>query len=285
MEYVNGLDADLDDTFKAFCAGFSDYIIKFSISKEDFISRFFGPEGNSLELTYVALDDKKPVGVILGGIKEFDGIKTLRCGALAVHPEYRGKGISQKLFNLHKEQGLLNGCKQLFLEVIVGNDRAINFYKKHGYEKIYDISYFKLEDITKIKDYNNTYESLVKRISFDEFEVFYRQIKGVHVNWQNDIDYIKKSSNNMFYGTYFGKENKLIGVLCINNYGKVSYIWVEKENRNNGIASSMLKAAVNELNLSKIFFSFPNNCLLENFVKKKGFTRDKISQYEMYLIV
>ena len=50
----------------------------------------------------------------------------MRCGTLAVHPNYRGVGVSQKLFELHKE-ALQNECKQLFLEVIVGNDRAIRF--------------------------------------------------------------------------------------------------------------------------------------------------------------
>lgn len=282
MEYKNGLEASLDDIFEAFNVGFSDYIIKFTITKEEFMNRFFGPEGNSLEHTFIALDNKRPVGVILGGIKEFDGIKTLRCGALAVHPEYRGMGISQKLFELHKEDAIYNGCKQLFLEVIVGNDRAINFYKKQGYENIYNLSYYKIEDLSKIKEKVND-EILIKQIDFSEFEDFYHTIKGVHVNWQNDIDFIRKSNNSVYYGAYEYDNSLLTGVLCINNFGKISFIWVENNYRCRGIASSMISFAVRQLDLSKLFISFPNNSLLEGFLKKIGFMRDKISQYEMFL--
>ena len=49
----------------------------------------FGSEGNLLEHSFLALEEGKPVGVILGGIKDYESIKTMRCGTLAVHPNYR----------------------------------------------------------------------------------------------------------------------------------------------------------------------------------------------------
>ena len=49
--------------------------------------------------------------------------------------KYRGKGISQRLMEFHREEAKKLDCKQLFLEVIVSNDRAINFYKKLGYRE------------------------------------------------------------------------------------------------------------------------------------------------------
>lgn len=62
----------------------------------------------------MALDGDKSIAVILGGIKDYESIKTMRCGTLAVHPDYRGMGVSQHLFELHKEEAVQNGCKQLF---------------------------------------------------------------------------------------------------------------------------------------------------------------------------
>ena len=73
--------------FQAFTEGFSDYPIKMTMTLEQFDGRFFGPEGNSRAYSYVALDDAKPVGVILGGIRHWDGLKTLRCGTLCLHPD------------------------------------------------------------------------------------------------------------------------------------------------------------------------------------------------------
>lgn len=279
ITYKKCTDISMDNIFKAFSLGFSDYIIKLQMPQGIFETRFFGAEGNSLEYSFAAFDDDSPVGVILGGMKEYEGIKTLRCGTFAIAPNYRGTEISKNLFELHEQLAIKNHCKQLFLEVIVGNDRAINFYKKMGYEKIYDMSYFKADNFEILNQYNPK-KIDVKAIDLSHFENSLKNIKDVHINWQNHIDYIKKSSDTKLYGAY--ANNTLIAVLCINNIGKISHIWVEKSQRNMGTAAALINTVSKELNLSKLTFGFPNNNLLEGFLKHLGFKRDSIAQYEMY---
>jgi ribosomal protein S18 acetylase RimI-like enzyme len=92
------------------------------------------------------------------------------CGTLAISPDYRGSGISQKLFELHKTEAKKHGCKQLFLEVIVGNERAIHFYKKMGYEKIFDIVYFSNDDLSKLKSVSKNIEFEIKNIDLAVFK-------------------------------------------------------------------------------------------------------------------
>ncbi|MEW8955828.1 GNAT family N-acetyltransferase [Clostridium sp.] len=135
ITYKRCNDVDEDLIYEAFTIGFSDYIVKFNMAKEAFFNHFFGAEGNSKEHSFIALDNNKPIGVIFGGINIYEGIKTMRCGTLAVIPEYRGKEVSQELFKLHKNEGLNNNCTQLFLEVITENYRAVRFYESLGYEK------------------------------------------------------------------------------------------------------------------------------------------------------
>ncbi|MED0960511.1 GNAT family N-acetyltransferase [Bacillus paramycoides] len=278
IQYKRCSEVSIDLVYEAFKDGFSDYIIKMDVSKEDFIKRFFGPEGNSLEHSFLALDDDKSVGVILGGIKIYESIKTMRCGTLAVHPNYRGVGISQKLFELHKEEAIQNECKQLFLEVIVGNDRAINFYNKLGYEKVYDLSYYSLNDFTIItnKDFKNIE---IKQLKFQKFKVEIQKWLNFHINWQNDIDYIEKT-NNTYYSAYV--DNDLKGTVCINEQGKISFIFVAKEYRNIGIATRLLQVAREELKLSSLSIGFPNNSSLQGYLKKSGFEKNSLAQYEMY---
>ncbi|NWK69735.1 GNAT family N-acetyltransferase [Bacillus paramycoides] len=278
IQYKRCSEVSIDLVYEAFKDGFSDYIIKMDVSKEDFIKRFFGPEGNSLEHSFLALDDDKSVGVILGGIKIYESIKTMRCGTLAVHPNYRGVGISQKLFELHKEEAIQNECKQLFLEVIVGNDRAINFYNKLGYEKVYDLSYYSLNDFTIItnKDFKNIE---IKQLKFQKFKVEIQKWLNFHINWQNDIDYIEKT-NNTYYSAYV--DNDLKGTVCINEQGKISFIFVAKEYRNIGIATRLLQVAREELKLSSLSIGFPNNSSLQGYLKKCGFEKNALAQYEMY---
>ncbi|WJE25616.1 GNAT family N-acetyltransferase [Bacillus cereus] len=281
IQYKRCSEVSIDLVYEAFKDGFSDYIIKMEVSKEDFIKRFFGPEGNMLEHSFLALDGNQSVGVILGGIKVYESIKTMRCGTLAVHPDYRGIGVSQKLFGLHKEEAIQNGCKQLFLEVIVGNDRAIHFYNKFGYEKVYELSYYNLNDVTKIinKDFKDIE---VKQIEFQPFKFGIQKWLNFHINWQNDMDYIEKT-NNTFYGAYV--DNDLKGSICVNEQGKISFIFVDKYYRNIGIATQLLQVASKELKLSRLSIGFPNNSLLEGFLKKCGFEKNALEQYEMYILL
>ncbi|MCU5534294.1 GNAT family N-acetyltransferase [Bacillus cereus] len=281
IQYKRCSEVNIDLVYEAFKDGFSDYIIKMEVSKEDFIKRFFGAEGNSLEHSFLSLEGDKPVGVILGGIKVYENIKTMRCGTLAVHPEFRGIGVSQKLFELHKEEALQNECKQIFLEVIVGNDRAIRFYNKLGYEKVYDLSYYNLKDMTKIM-LKECKGIEVKQLEFVAFKVEIQKWLHFHINWQNDMNYIEKT-NHTFYGAYIG--NDLKGSICINEQGKISFIFIDKEYRNRGIGSKLLQVARDELNLESLLISFPNNSLLEGFVKKTGFEKNSLAQYEMYVLL
>ncbi|MDA1857393.1 GNAT family N-acetyltransferase [Bacillus tropicus] len=281
IQYKRCSEVNIDLVYEAFRDGFSDYIIKMEVSKEDFIKRFFGAEGNSLEHSFLALDGDKPVGVILSGIKVYESIKTMRCGTLSIHPNYRGIGVSQKVFELHKEEAIQNECKQLFLEVIVGNDRAIRFYNKLGYEKVYDLSYYNLKDMTKIipKDCKGIE---VKQLKFPTFKVEIQKWLHFHINWQNDMDYIEKT-NNSFYGAYVN--NDLKGAICMNEQGKISFIFVDKDYRNRSIGSKLLQVARDELNLESLSIGFPNNNLLEGFLKKTGFEKNSLAQYEMYLLI
>ncbi|WP_353094769.1 GNAT family N-acetyltransferase [Tissierella praeacuta] len=279
-EYCNNVE--LEKVYDAFQMGFSDYIVKFQISKEDFIKRFFGPEGNQLENSFIALDEGSPIGLILGGIKEYEGMRTMRCGSLCVHPDYRGKGISKSLFQLHRKAAVSNKCKQMFLEVIVGNDRAIKFYSKLGYEKVYDIKYYSNKNIDELHE--GADESIdIEEITFDTILNLSEAIRDIHINWQNDFDYMKKLEGLIYYGVY--EENKLIGAMSISKNGKILFIWVSPQYRQRGIGRSFILKAVKDLNLKNITISFPNNANIEGFVKRMNFQKDNISQYEMYLTI
>lgn len=278
IKYMKCSEVEEELVFNAFQGGFSDYIIKFNFSKEEFCKRFFGPEGNCLENSFIAIDGEKPVGVILGGIKNYEGVKTMRCGTLAISPNYRGLGISNALYDLHKAEALKNDCKQLFLEVICGNDRAINFYKKLGYEKIYDISFYTLSELTQLKC-NSSIE--IKKVSFDTFENQVNKVKYFHINWQNDLEYMKSSEDNTYYAAF--KSNEILGCICISSMGRISYLMINRDSRGEGIASSLINEACTELNLSRLTTCFTNNSLLEGFFKHLGFTKEKLAQYEMYI--
>lgn len=260
--------------------GFSDYMIKMELTQDVFFKHFFGPEGNRLEYSVIALDGDKPIGLNLGGIKVYEGVKTLRCGGFCVHPDYRGTGISSKLFELHRDIALENQCQQLFLEVIVGNDRAISFYKKMGYEKVYDLTYLSHSNPSDIQATLPDHVT-VERIDVDGLRSLGGQVRDIHINWQNDFDYISCFADQVNYGVFH--DARLIGALSIHPRGKISFLWIDPEFRHEGIGSSLISRAAEELQPQKLFVNFPNNANLLGFLKRLNFTKDSLSQYEMYM--
>lgn len=75
----------------------------------------------------VAKDEEKVVGYI-GIEKILDEVHIIN---MAIHPDYRGKGIGKRLM-----QHVLNDEDVFFLEVRVSNETAKNIYEKYGFKVI-----------------------------------------------------------------------------------------------------------------------------------------------------
>jgi len=79
--------------------------------------------------------DGKPAGMI----NYVEGFSTFSCKPLVnihdavVLPEYRGKGLVERLFNEVEIIARENGCCKVTLEVLEGNIVAQKAYKKFGY--------------------------------------------------------------------------------------------------------------------------------------------------------
>lgn len=267
-------DVDRKAVFHAFCDGFSDYTIKFEMTENLFFERFFGAEGNSLEYSFIAMEEGRGVGLILGGIRDFDGIRTIRCGTMCVAPLHRKKGIAAQLLKLHKNVAIEKKCKQLFLEVIASNDVAISFYESSGYFKVYDLIYYSTEEFDCF--YGATTD-FIEEISIEELRTFRNTFCQLHINWQNEIDYIAQTQAKIFG---FKDNNKLVGAISISK-GVIQFLGVQKEYRNKGISKSLIKKCV-DMKDPKIRVSFSNNSSLELYFRKMKFKKEPIAQYEMY---
>lgn len=81
-------------------------------------------------LYLVAVDDK---GHAVGMCGLIIGLFEAEVMNVAVHPDYRGQGIAQKLMDALMEAGEARGVKEYTLEVRVSNAGAIHVYEAHGF--------------------------------------------------------------------------------------------------------------------------------------------------------
>lgn len=279
ISYKKCSEVSYESIYKAFALGFSDYVIPMTLSKEDFISIFFGAEGNSLQYSFIAFDNEVPVGLILGGIRVFDGIKTMRCGTLCIVPDYRGKGISNKLMEIHHEEAKLQQCKRVFLEVIKSNERAVKFYKKIGYMPMSDLKYFSIKAEELAAKSNK--EFILYEVEYEKILEYRNLIKGVHINWQSNIECFVDSATHAYFVANDGSKN--VGYIAMSKKGKIEQLYVEPEYRCKGIATNLIVSAVEKVKTENIKICFPNNSMFECFLVKSNFVRDEIEQFEMYM--
>ena len=89
---------------------------------------FLEEANNRLARYFVAKDEGKIIGY--GGIWLVSGEGNIT--NIAVHPEWRKKGIASKI--LEELIKSAEGCGQIFLEVRESNIAAISLYEKHGFK-------------------------------------------------------------------------------------------------------------------------------------------------------
>lgn len=280
ITYKPCTEVTMEEIFAAFSLGFSDYAIQFTADQEVFAARFFGPEGNTLDLSFIALDQDRPIGLVLGGIRSFDGLRTMRCGTLCVAPAYRGQGISHRLFELHKAAAVKEQCKQLFLEVLKENHRAIKFYEKHGYHIVYDMKYYS-STVQPIYDAESALSYTLSEISFDTLEDFRKSLPYCHINWQSDTPFYAASNKEVFLGMQDG--SKQIAMIAMSPQGKINFIWVDPAYRSQGLGRRLIQEAAQKHKVEKVTICLPSNAFLEGFLRKMNFKKEAVEQYEMYL--
>ena len=90
---------------------------------------------------YLAIENDKAVGLIMGIIKKFDDNDYLdyKCPKegeiteLIVSNKIRSNGIGQELMNKMEEYFKSVGCEYILVDVFAYNKKGINFYDKQGY--------------------------------------------------------------------------------------------------------------------------------------------------------
>lgn len=259
--------------YKTFLEGYSDYQFKVDMDIQTFVSRFLENESRR-EYSYIVFDDDVPVGVMLGNIKNYQGIKTMRCGGFAVIPTYRSKGIGKELFKLHLSLARENKCKQLYLEVLKDNVEAVKLYKNIGYNPVYDYRLYEAEDIKL----TSNLDAKINNVGFVAIKNLRQNMPDFHMFWQGEMFVIEKYDNVKNYT--ITENGEIIAAISMKDTGLINFIWVTPEKRQMGYAKHLLKHAIDNIESKKLFAIASNNFLYEGFLRRFGY-KVVVEQFEM----
>lgn len=103
---------------------------------------------------YLAIEDGKAIGLIMGCISSYDKFDYLdykcpRRGEITefiVTNKIRSKGVGQKLIRKMEEYFKIVGCEYIIVDVFAYNEIGINFYNKKGYHSRMETMIKKIDD-------------------------------------------------------------------------------------------------------------------------------------------
>ncbi|MBR2756704.1 MAG: GNAT family N-acetyltransferase [Exiguobacterium sp.] len=246
----------VQDLYRAFMTGFSDYIIPFQFDEQTFEDVFLVRDQNQPSRSIVAYDGEEPVGVVLSGIAHLDSRWQTRCGGLAVAPHARKLGVATELMRRFEEAAV--GTR--LLEVIQGNDAAVSLYERLGYETTREILYFQAVSLETTA--NMTSEPI--QTLFDEL---YPEAQHVPI-WQRDVRVTQQAAELVKV-----VEGNQTGFLLYRDHVLLDVFGQAEE------AEWLLRAAASRSPLHVTLTSDRPEWV--EAARRLGFVQDEIAQFEM----
>lgn len=281
VEYKSLESTPIEMLHETFINAFSDYKVKFDLPLYKF-QQMLQRRGYVPGISLGAFIDKRLIGFVLNGFRDWNGKPTVYDTGTGVIKEYRKQGITSSMINIIRELLKESKIEQYLLEVIQTNTSAFNLYKKQGFEIKRELKCFVLDKNKYIPVANFKTERIetVSSINWEEIIKFWDYAPS----WQNSIDSIKAVPDSFIYSVV-RNDGKIIGYGIIDKKtGDIPQIAIDKNYRNKGIAKSILTDLISSTESEKISVLNVDgkSQAMINFLLESGF-ENYIDQYEMIL--
>ena len=239
MEYRTLTNTTTRCMYEAFSQAFSDYQVSVDMPLESF-EIMLKRNGFMPEVSAGAFDNGVLVGLVLNGVREWDGEKTIYDLGTGVIPAYRRKGITEKLLDLVKELCRENNIGVYQLEVIQTNEGAVALYQKQGFQVKRALNCYSLEG--KLAEPEENAELKLHRpqeIEAEQWDIL-KSFWNYPPSWQNGIDAVCAIPDTFGY-TLAESDGTLIGYGIVQKAnGDIVQLAVDLQHRRKGVATEIL---------------------------------------------
>lgn len=276
VEYQTLDNISLDVIYHAFMDVFSDYQVTFHLSYEDFLATL-KRKGYDGHFSVGAFYNQKLVGFILNGVRMWNHQLTIYDIGTGVIPQMRKHGITSQMLSEMKKIIKQTSIKQYLLEVIQTNEKAVNLYRKEGFQVQRP---FKCYEIKK-KQFNLIQNYEVKHVDYydvDNLQDFW----NCQPSWQNSNASLSAIKEQYFYSVVYD-QNRIVGYGIIDKMnGDIGQMAVDPQYRNQGIGRSILTDLIKRTDASLIKVLNVEDPITQQFLNNLGFI-NYVDQYEMIL--
>ena len=184
IRYSSLENTDVNELFSVFTEAFSDYMVPVNMSFERFTGNM-RRNGYDGRVSAGAFSDGKLVGFIMSGRRVNDGIMSAYDMGTGVIPKYRSLGIAGNMIDHLKCLLDQEGVSRYVLEVIRDNERALNLYRRKGFEIRREFTCFQI-DKNRLKGVSSFHVEHVPSLNFN----LVKEFQDASPSWQNSAESI-----------------------------------------------------------------------------------------------
>lgn len=270
---------DFSALHAALLEAFSDYIVPFQLTEAQFQNHIAVNAVDVNNSVGAFTDDGKMVGFTLNGFGLWNGKATVYDAGTGVVPAFRGKGIGGEIFEFMTPALKQKGSEQILLEVISKNEKAVQLYRRLGFEETRRLLIFEQE---KSFDYDSDGNFIVREITEPNWKLLKNFWDG-NTSWQNSIEALERGlAQKTVLGAFQGEAPIGYGIIFPKSRN-LAQIAVDKNYRRRGVASRLLaemqKAVEKDKPLRVTNVDENLKCAVD-FLKNRNFS-ETLSQFEM----
>lgn len=229
---------DFSQLYKAFIEAFSDYVIPFALTKEQFRNHL-SLNAVDLDRTIACFEQERIVGFSLNGFGLWNGRSTAYDAGTGVVPGRRRRGLSRAMFDILLRQFGENGIEQFLLEVVTTNTAAVGLYNKLGFRPVRELALLQCDGGLQAAAPGPA-NLEIREIGEPDWDHLCTFWDG-QPSWQNSAAAIGRSpKTRCILGAFLG--GSCLGYLAFSaGVGRVAQIAVDKDNRGRGIGSALVR--------------------------------------------
>lgn len=246
IQYKFLTEKDFPEAHATMVEAFSDYHLDMSYmtSERSWLRNL--KSGVHYDCSVAACDGEKMVGVTFVGLDDWLGEKAAFDAGTGIIPGYRGQGIAKDMFEFCLPRLQERGISSFLLEVLKPNEAAIRAYTKTGFKPTREFACYDLQ-----RDYfvvENFADSVFKVQVIDNPKVQeFEALVDWQPSWEHSFAGMGRIADDIVrLGAFSG--NQCVGILVY--YPLLQWIMcliVTKDTRRQGVASSLLKALMENL--------------------------------------
>ena len=262
----------------ALLEAFSDYIVPFRLTEDQF-KNHIAVNAVDINNSVGAFADGKMVGFTLNGFGLWNDKSTVYDAGTGVFPRFRGKGIATEIFEFMQPALKRNGVRQIILEVIAENEKAVRLYRKMEFRETRRLLI--LEQQNPI-DYASKSDFIIRQLGAPDWKLLKTFWDG-NTCWQNSVEALNRALTRKIVLGAFRREIPVGYGVVFPKSANIVQLAVDINYRRRGVASlilSEMKKAVGTdkpLRVSNLDENL--KCAVEFFTNKNF--GETLSQLEM----